>query len=160
MTKVGYKTCSKCKVEQSVIQFCKSAKAKDGLQAYCRMCANEVSKENQGMKRAEMAELKAEMDADGELAYKYAVAMEHIKHKKNLARLKAKHDAGGFRPDAKPLLTKKEAGDARSRLLNSVVEAYEKVKGKSHVKTDSQETIGSTEFGVRSPEPESFSHPG
>lgn len=55
----GMKRCTKCETPMSVTQFCKNKKAKDGLQSWCRTCANESSKMSQGMKRAEMAALKS-----------------------------------------------------------------------------------------------------
>lgn len=39
------KTCAKCAEKKATSLFCKSSKAKDGLQSWCKKCTNEKSKE-------------------------------------------------------------------------------------------------------------------
>lgn len=68
----GTKLCTKCEVTMSVTQFCKHSKTKDKLQSWCRTCANEASKYNQGMKRAQKRELK-DLLGQGELGYRIAM---------------------------------------------------------------------------------------
>lgn len=58
------KRCGKCKTEQSTLQFYKNRKSSDGLQAWCKLCSNDASKFNQGMKRAEKSELRALLQED------------------------------------------------------------------------------------------------
>lgn len=93
MAKEGYKVCAKCKTEQSVTQFCKSSKAADGLQSYCRVCSSASSNWSHGQKRSDMQDLRKTMD-EGELEYRYAAAKMKRKHEKELANLKKKYEMG------------------------------------------------------------------
>lgn len=72
----GMKLCTKCGVTQSTVQFCKHSKTKDGLQSWCRTCAGEASKFNQGMKRQQKRELRELLDS-GDLGYQ--IALQELK---------------------------------------------------------------------------------
>lgn len=101
MAKEGYKVCAKCKTEQSVTQFCKSSKAADGLQSYCRVCSSASSNWSHGQKRSDMQDLRKTMD-EGELEYRYAVTKMKRKHEKEFANLKKKYETGGFSASDEP----------------------------------------------------------
>lgn len=91
------KFCTKCKVTHPTALFYANKHTKDGLQGWCRMCAGEASKHNQGMKRVQMRELKELLD-NSELGYRIAIQELKtkfqkaandiaVKYHKNLAKI-------------------------------------------------------------------------
>lgn len=164
MAKEGYKVCAKCKIEQSVTQFCKNKRAKDGLQSYCRVCSGKSSAWSHGQKRADMQDLRKSM-RESELGYKYAEAMMKIKHAKALAQLKKKYEMGGFDvseesseyPDNTPRVSR-EPGKAtaeRLALFRDTQKRLEKINGK----TKSSTAEGAEDEPVRGTESQGVSHP-
>lgn len=86
----GMKVCSHCRVNQSTTQFCKHNSTPDKLQSQCRRCSNEASKESQGMKRAEKAELK-ELLAAGDLGFRLAIVEAKKRYKKVIMDIYIQH---------------------------------------------------------------------
>lgn len=123
----GKKECPKCRTEQSTIQFYKNKKAKDGLQHWCKLCMNEASKFNQGMKREKNREFKVSA-ADNELGYQIAIQ-----------ELKALFEAEAYK-----IFVKYHKNVARA--------IFEFQPGGKHGKINRQATEGAAQFGVRSTE--------
>ena len=82
---VAYKTCSKCKLEQSLDNFGKLSKSKDGLRTHCKTCRKlEVSTD----KQKEMAYNRRKKYAESEHGKKIAENYKSTERYKELHRLR------------------------------------------------------------------------
>lgn len=86
----GMKICSHCKQDKEITEYYANKITKDKLQSQCKVCSNFASKESQGVKRAEKAELKELLD-NSELGYRVEIQELKDKFQKMASVIAEKH---------------------------------------------------------------------